>query len=294
MSIALYAQRLGGDVAGKGRVICPGPGHSRNDRSLSVTFGSGGFLVYSFAGDDWKDCRDHVADLLGIGESRFSPPSADDLRKAREAEEVQARKIEARAQACWREAVPIGETVAERYLRSRGITAKLPDTLRFHPGCFHPSTQRFPALVSLVEGGERFAIHRTYLREDGTGKAAIDPSKAMLGPVAGSAVRLTSSGYRLAVCEGIETGLSLASGLINGNPSIWAALSTSGLKRLELPPAPGKLIIATDGDDAGRAGGNVLAERAVSLGWEVSLLPAPDGHDWNDILQMKGKSHERG
>jgi len=63
------ASLLQGDITGRNRVLCPGPGHSRLDRSLSVTFDSSapdGFLVHSFAGDDWRDCRDHVHHLLGL------------------------------------------------------------------------------------------------------------------------------------------------------------------------------------------------------------------------------------
>ncbi|KQV39174.1 MULTISPECIES: toprim domain-containing protein [unclassified Rhizobium] len=289
MNISTLANALGGEVSGRDRVLCPGPGHSAKDRSLSVIVVGDGYLVHSFAADDWKDCRDHVADLLGLGASRFPRPSEEELEKLRKAEEEQAKKVEALALSCWREALPIGGTIGETYLReARGITCALPETLRYHPACRHPSTRRLPALVALVEGAERLAIHRTYLRHDGAGKADIEPAKAMLGAVAGGAVRLTQSGYRLVVCEGIETGLSLASGLVNGTPAIWAALSTSGMKRLVLPPDPGNLLIATDGDDAGRAAGNALGERASALGWKVSLLPAPAGRDWNDVLCMKG------
>lgn len=87
--------------------------------------------------------------------------------------------------------------------------------------------------------------------------------------------------------EGIETGLSLLSGLISGPRDVWSALSTSGIKSLRLPPDPGWLTIATDGDDAGREAGNTLAFQASALGWKVSLLPAPDGRDWNDVLRGK-------
>lgn len=287
MSLAHYAKALGGEAVGRSRVICPGPGHSPRDRSLSVTFGSAGYLVYSFAGDDWRDCRDHVADILGFGQSRFAAPSEEDLRKIREEDEAQARRIEDRAVECWRQAVPINGTPAETYLRGRGISCDLPPTMRFHPACYHPSTRRFPAMVSAVEGTERFAVHRTYLRPDGSGKADIEPSKAMLGAVSGGAVRLSGGGDRIVACEGIETGLSLASGLVQGSPNIWAALSTSGLKLLTLPYIPGSLLIATDGDIAGRSAGNALAERAVALGWQVNMLPAPDGCDWNDYLQKE-------
>jgi DNA primase len=47
------------------------------------------------------------------------------------------------------------------------------------------------------------------------------------------------------------------------------------------------LTVAPDGDAAGREAANALAERANALGWQVSLLPAPDGRDWNDILTEK-------
>lgn len=50
---------------------------------------------------------------------------------------------------------------------------------------------------------------------------------------------------------------------------------------------PHRLIVATDGDEAGREAGNTLAARAHKLGWSVYLRPAPDGRDWNDVLVAK-------
>jgi hypothetical protein len=171
------------------------------------------------------------------------------------------------------------------------ITCDLPDTLRFHPACWHgPTAKRYPAMVALVEGGDAFAVHRTYLLPDGSGKAAIEPAKMMLGTVAGGAVRLTDGPGGLVVAEGIETALSLACGLLSGPARIWAALSTSGMQALRLPDIPDRLTIAPDGDPAGKAAAHALAERATALGWQVSLLPAPDGRDWNDILAMKGEA----
>ena len=150
--------------------------------------------------------------------------------------------------------------------------------------CWHKVAQRFPALVALVEGGSDFAVHRTYLGADGR-KADVAPAKAMLGPCAGGAVRLSEAPGPLVVAEGIETALSLLSGLLRGPATVWAALSTSGMKALRLPPKPGRLTIASDGDTPGREAAHALAERAAALGWRVSLLPAPDNRDWNDILQ---------
>jgi 5S rRNA maturation endonuclease (ribonuclease M5) len=70
--IAKIAELLGGDVQGD-EVLCPGPGHSAGDRSLSVKLDPAdreGFVTYSFAGDDWKACRDHVRKMLGLPEPR--------------------------------------------------------------------------------------------------------------------------------------------------------------------------------------------------------------------------------
>jgi hypothetical protein len=183
--------------------------------------------------------------------------------------------------------VPLHGTLAETYLRHRGITCDLPDTLRYQPQGWHPSAKRLPMMVARVDGADRFGAHRTWLRADGLGKAAVDPPKAMLGTCAGGAVRLSDALGPLVVAEGIETGLSLLSGLLRGPATVWAALSTSGLRSLHLPPAPGRLTIAADGDAPGRAAAIALATRAEALGWRVSLLPAPDGRDWNDVLAGK-------
>lgn len=58
---------------------------------------------------------------------------------------------------------------------------------------------------------------------------------------------------------------------------------------LRLPNGfPHRLTVAADGDQPGREAAHKLAERASGLGWTVNMLPAPDGQDWNDILQTKG------
>ena len=180
---------------------------------------------------------------------------------------------------------PITGTKAEDYLRARGITCRLPDSLRFAPDIRHgPSCTWGRAMIADVQptGG----VHRTFF--DKQGSRLPKGAKMMLGPCSGGAVALSGAEGPLVVCEGIETGLSLLSGLLNGPASVWATLSTSGMKALQLPVKPGRLIIASDGDEAGRDAGSALARYASALGWDIGMLPAPNGRDWNDVLNGKG------
>jgi hypothetical protein len=64
MNINALAAALGGDVVGR-QVKAPGPGHSPQDRSLSVQFNSADqFVVHSFAGDDPLVCKDYVRSFV--------------------------------------------------------------------------------------------------------------------------------------------------------------------------------------------------------------------------------------
>src|SRR5829696_4839427 len=67
-SLSSLAQALGGEVAGR-TILAPGPGHSSQDRSLSIEIredAPDGFLVHSFAGDDPIACKDYVRDKAGL------------------------------------------------------------------------------------------------------------------------------------------------------------------------------------------------------------------------------------
>jgi hypothetical protein len=128
-------------------------------------------------------------------------------------------------------------------------------------------------------------VHRTFFQKSGV---RLDRNaKMMQGPCAGGAVALSAADGPLVACEGIETGLSLLSGLLTGPATVWAALSTSGMRGLQLPPQPGQLTVAVDGDEPGREAGHALAERAHALGWQVSILDPGNGADFNDLLTGK-------
>lgn len=272
-----------------GVALCPAHDNTRTPALSLRSDPSGHLLAYCHAGCSFAEV------IAALRRKRIVMERVDDAfprplerERKREAERQEGERKAKQARVIWSEAHAIHGTPAETYLRaSRHITASLSNTLRYHPECWHgPTGRRLPAMIARVDGGDRFAIHRTYLRPDGSGKAdlPIGTEKLMLGACAGGHVVLTNADGPLVVAEGIETALSLACGLLAGPATIWAALSTSGLVGLRLPAESGKLMIATDGDNAGRDAGNKLAFRAAASGWGVSLLPAPEGSDWNDVL----------
>lgn len=284
-------QALGGRWA-NGSGMCCCPAHEDRRPSLSIKDGDKGYPVFNcFKGCDYRDVKDALRRRgLITGRSEARRPDLGKAEQRRREEE--ARNVKRRRQALdvWRRGQPIAGTPAERYLRHRGITCALPDTLRYVKDCWHQSAKRLPALVGAITmpEGAIGGVQRIYLTEGGAGKAKVVPAKAMLGQAAGGAVRLYYASGPLVVAEGIETALSLLSGLFPRPASVWAALSTSGMGALHLPTVPGELVIAPDGDPAGRQAADKLAHRADGLGWRVSLLPPPDGLDWNDVLNGKG------
>ena len=285
---------LGGCWNGRyGSAPCPvcQPERRREQNALTLSDGYKGLLAHcKKSGCSFRD----IAAAAGVGPDSagglaYARPDPVETAKRRAKAQAEEIKRSAQAQRVWDEALPIANTTAETYLRGRGITCALPSTLRYHPEAWHGATaQRLPAMVALAEGSTGFAVHRTYLLPDGSGKALVEPAKAMLGSVTGGAVRLSEAHGPIVVAEGIETALSLTSGLIGGPVTAWAALSTSGIRGLKLPPTQGRITVAPDGDAAGHAAATALAERAHALGWSVSLLPAPKGYDWNDVLTGKG------
>lgn len=282
------AQTLTGQLGGiwkhgTGQAPCPvcQPERRRDQNALSLRFGDDGKLLLH--------CFKNGCAFVDIAKAVNLPLSGAEVdftlrKKAGQNQVLDTLKNLRTARRLWNRAKPIKGTKSETYLRGRKISCKLPSTLRFIPNIYHtPSGQWGCAMVALVTptGG----VHRTFF--DKKGKRVSKNAKMMLGPCAGGAVRLSDKAGPLVVCEGIETGLALLSGLLDEPHEVWAALSTSGMKALALPDIPDKLIIATDGDAAGVSAGSVLGNRAKALGWHVSLLPAPDGKDWAEVLALK-------
>ena len=289
MTAQNLSQQLGGHWYGRyGTAPCPICQTERRKDQNALTLSDNENRLLAHCKKSGCDFHDIVA-AAGLTHGKWKAPNLVETaqRKAQAKEEANRRSLQ--AQRLWSETWPIAGSLAEQYLRQRAITCELPNTLRFHPECWHPSAKRLPAMLSVVEGAAGFALHRTYLMQDGSGKAQVEPPKAMLGNVSGGAVRLAKASGPLVVAEGIETALSLCCGLLNGPATVWAALSTAGLVSLKLPPKVGKLVIAADNDKAGHRAANDLATKASQIGWEVTLSPPESGADWNIVLRGMGQ-----
>lgn len=217
------------------------------------------------------------------------------VRLARQQHENQTAKVSKVAKqqdwiaSLWRQSRPAKGTPVEAYLRSRGIICPIPSTIRFLPSHRHSNTGLFlPVMLSAVAvwpSRDIIALHRVYLKADGSGKAEVSSNKKMFGSVAGGAVRLASSAEVMAVGEGLET--CLATQQASQIPT-WAGLSTSGLMNLILPVLPlgREIIIAADNDDAGLNAAHKAAERWIAEGRKVRIAAPNNAKDFNDLLRM--------
>ena len=173
---------------------------------------------------------------------------------------------------------PVPGTLAETYLRSRGITASLAlPALRFHPACFYRpdesmARETWPAMIAAVTdpGGKLTGLHRTYLARDGSGKAPMDEPRRAMGNLLGFAVRFGEAADVLAAGEGIETVLSLLS-LFPALP-MAAGLSSAHLAAMLFPPQLRRLYIVRDNDAAGSQAVEGLTKRSTGPGIELRVL----------------------
>lgn len=288
---------LGGDWRGNsGLAPCPicQPEGRRDQRALSLS-NSGGRLLCHCHKSNCAVLGELQARNLTEGRSQASPPpdSAEMARRRAEDEKREALRAKG-AQDLFAAGVNCEGTIAAAYLEGRGIHglqfAKMRNTLRFHPAALHsPSGLHLPAMLAQIRGpkGEAMGIHRTFLRPDGTGKADVIPAKMMLGPSSGGAVRFGGDNRVIALAEGIETALSVSRA---SRLTVWATLSTSGLKGLILPPPPVAevVIIAADNDQAGLEAAEIAAGRLEAEGRAVSIIhPRKMGADFNDMLRGK-------
>jgi DNA primase len=228
------------------------------------------------------------------------PIISEEERAKRKAEDerLTAARIEL-ARSIWGNSVPLLGTIGERYVRGRGITADLPDTVRFvmAPRWRNEETgevgRDYPAVVCAGQdvNDAVTAVQCIFLSPDGRTKferVRDDGTKAKAkltwGILAGSALRFGPPAEHVVCCEGPEDGWTLMQKL--PDKSVWAAGGTALMARVIWPPIVQSVCFAGDNGAAGVA----AVENAKTAALEQNVkargtYPPPEFKDWNDQLR---------
>ena len=221
----------------------------------------------------------------GAGTDRHRPAEL----KAQAAASAQAHADGQRRKArwIWRAALPALETCVERYLGARGIAGPLPkEIIKYlpadgpgrHPAMLVPygmASEPEPGELTIAEAAVT-AVHLTFLKPDGSGKANVDPAKITVGSPKGMPLMLApmNDSLGLAITEGIEDALS-----VHGETGlgVWAAGSCTLMPALSaaVPDYADFITVIADDDAPGRRGARALAKALIRRGLSVHLTEAP-------------------
>lgn len=277
------------------KALCPV--HTEKTASFTVVDARGWFHCFGcgFHGDvlDW------LTKIEGLSfREAYYRLANDDLPKI-SVEERAAQRValkeadllaEAEARGFWAEAEQVRRgDPGDRYLRARGITMTLPETIRFGmvPAWQHPETKKWgrkrPALIFPTQDrdGIVVGIQRVFVDGERVDKAA---AKLSLGTIRTAACRLGPPAAVVATAEGPEDGLSVAQerpGL-----SVWIGFGTANLPFIQFPPVVRRIIICGQNNPAGRLAVENSALALVEQGYEAERrFPAERYDDWNDQLR---------
>ena len=299
MTLHAIVAALGGDLyQGGQRANVPAPGHSADDRSISLLLAEGRVVIHGFGAAGWREMRDALrrrgfidADgrLTGEGTARPSTPGPD--RRVR---------TEA-AHRLWDGSVPLtpGDPAA-LHLRRRAVAGGHgAHDLRCHPAApiavYRGGGAARPALVARISDAEDrlTAVEITYLARNGLAAAGLRLPRKTVGVVpAGAAVRLSPVAQEMLVGEGVVTVLSAMERFrLPG----WALMSANNLSRWSPPDEVRRVLIAADRGPAGEGAAVRLFRRLRALGLEARIrLPDPPFGDWNEAARAVRKREERG
>jgi hypothetical protein len=274
------AHALGGDVVGRDQVAAPGPGHSRRDRSLSIRLSASapdGFLIHSHAGDDWRACRDHVKERLGIPTGGRASPTSVTPKVEFHFGAPDPAKIDS-AMRTWNEGVDPAGTPVETYLRSRRLELDAPiagEVLRWHP-----RLQAMLALFRNIATNEPQALSRTFLDHE-----ARKIERRFVGPTKGAAIKLDADEDVLGglhIGEGIET--CLAARMLGLRPA-WALGSAGAIAAFPVLSGVECLSLLREHDDANKRAADACAAGWAAAGRGVFNILPRAGKDINDSIK---------
>jgi putative DNA primase/helicase len=293
--VEVEAQRHGLKLKRQGHeLVGPCPRCGGHDRfSISVRkqvfncrgCGVGGDVIALVQHLDGGDFTAAIATLTGDEVNRAVPGKKKPVSSTGNSAPADERDRIHQAADLWRARQPIVEgSPPWRYLReARGITCPLPATLGFLPAwrdlpprmiaAFGHCEEPEPGIVEPPRTVE--AVHLTYLRPNGTGKADMPNPKQFRGAVRGQPIVIAPMNdlLGLAITEGIEDALSVheATGL-----GAWAAGSAPHLGKLAdaVPDYTDCVSIYADANKAGQEYAATLAERLTARGISAEIVPS--------------------
>lgn len=187
-SILATLQALHIPLSGNRHIRCPLPNHADRNPSWRYDLQRGRWFCSCGHGD----LIDLVMAMLGctfpeaVAFIQGDGGRSVQDRPAKPFPVVDDRESTQRAMAVWRQSCPVAGTLAERYLRQRGVNLpEWPESLRFHPGLWHGESRKaWPALVAAVSGadGKPCAVQRLWLDPVTGKKPQPCPSANRLAP----------------------------------------------------------------------------------------------------------------
>jgi putative DNA primase/helicase len=282
LDLRQIARVLGGEVSGK-QALCPGPGHSPKDRSLSITLSStapDGFALFSHAGDDWRDCRDHVKRKLGLplGPRQHEARPAAAAREPVRGQDDRAQGVTttADAMALWRGSVDGRGTPVERYLnveRKLDLDPYLAvAVLRWHSGA-----GAMLVLFRNILTGAPQAVERVFLDQD-----AKKIGRKFLGPAKDAAAMLDPF-----VLEGLHVGAGVETVMTTQQrydmKPAWALGSDGAIASFPVLSGVEAITLIRENDASSARACQACALLWHAAGREVFFdTPIPDFKDIND------------
>lgn len=298
LDAASIARALGGRRCGAGwKARCPA--HDDRAPSLAIHEGRDGrVLVHCFAGCPQQSVIDALR-RRGLWPDRSGGGVPDPLARlrARRVAADAARREEAKriaaARRIWHAAQPIRPgDVVDHYLRHRLAGLRPPSG--WPPTLRTGRDRHGPLLVAAAArwpGREVVAVQVTRLTADGR-KRPVEPVRITRGVLRGAAVRLGPwvPGRPLVLVEGIEDGIAVLAAWPEA--AVWALLGATNAARVVLP-GRAEVVLALDGDAAGRRAAEEAAKTLTRNGRRVRLVRLPDGTDPAVLLATSGREEAR-
>jgi putative DNA primase/helicase len=291
------ARILGGEPSADGYLChCPVRSHGKRrgdlNPSLFIKEGHTSVVVHCFGGCSSRDvieelrARELWPEQRRTYASRRRRPTGSRLAAPVRRLGINAGGVthqpDSRALDIWNQGETIHGTLAETFLRERGITlAESPTALRFINAIEQGSGNNIPAMIAGVTApsGETVAVQVTFLSSDGSRKADVPVPRRTIGALGAGATRFALATNQLGIAESTEKALAA---MQLHNVPCWSALSASRMHRVWVPDLVGELFLFADNDEAGRKA--VESTRKQHRHRRVTVRYPPERFkDWDEV-----------